>query len=471
MKKFRLLNWMFVALTAFYFTSCSNEALEGEFVQPDNPTELEIGQFRAQIEGDEFLATVVNATLTPDDQLTISGIIAATGETITLVVADAGIGSFDLITGIANVNSAQYFAPGATVNPYTSAADLGGSGRLLLTEFNTTDLLITGSFSFVGKRIQLDLNGDPVLDGNGDPIIQDISVANGGFNKILYILDDTGGGGGGGGGDPVDEFTALIEGIEFFEDTISTTLTTIGGVEMLKIVAQTSTNSRIRIDLPLFSGTGTFPMESISDGTRITGLYNSNTGGENLTSNPGTITVTELDTEEGVLIATFEFTGTDPLGFDPTVVTVTSGAMTIYFEGIPGSGPKPFTAEVDSVLYEPDPTDIDITIGLQAGVERVTIATRLGEQSMSLTFPKNIVVGSYEMSNSLVNPENIVAIYKPLTGINPSFASSPGMLTIESYDTMTGKIMGTFFYTALDRSGIDPTEYDIANGSFKVIIE
>jgi hypothetical protein len=212
-------------------------------------------------------------------------------------------------------------------------------------------------------------------------------------------------------------------------------------------------------------------MESISDGTRITGLYNSNTGGENLTSNPGTITVTELDTEEGVLIATFEFTGTDPLGFDPTVVTVTSGAMTIYFEGIPGSGPKPFTAEVDSVLYEPDPTDIDITIGLQAGVERVTIATRLGEQSMSLTFPKNIVVGSYEMSNSLVNPENIVAIYKPLTGINPSFASSPGMLTIESYDTMTGKIMGTFFYTALDRSGIDPTEYDIANGSFKVIIE
>ncbi len=63
---------------------------------------------------------------------------------------------------------------------------------------------------------------------------------------------------------------------------------------------------------------------------------------------------------------------------------------------------------------------------------------------MSLTFPKNIVVGSYEMSNSLVNPENSVAIYKPMTGSGPSFSSSPGMLTIESYDTMTGKIMGTF---------------------------
>ena len=145
--------------------------------------------------------------------------------------------------------------------------------------------------------------------------------------------------------------------------------------------------------------------------------------------------------------------------------------MTIYFEGIPGSGPKPFTAEIDSVLYEPDPTDIDISLGIQAGVERVTIATRLGEQSMSLTFPKNIEVGTYDFSNSLVNPENSVAIYKPMTGTTPSFVSSPGMLTIESYDTMTGKISGTFFYTAVDRSGNDPTTYDVANGSFKVIIE
>ena len=212
-------------------------------------------------------------------------------------------------------------------------------------------------------------------------------------------------------------------------------------------------------------------MESISDGTKIIALYNANTGGENLTSNPGMITITELDTEEGVIVATFEFTGTDPLGGDPTVVAVTSGAMTIYFEGIPGSGPKPFTAEVDSMLYEPDPTDVGVTTTLLAGVERVTIATTFGGQSMSLTFPKNIIVGSYDMSTSLVNPENTVAIYNPMTGGNPSFVSSPGVLTIESYDTMTGKIMGTFSFTAIDRSGGDPTTYDVANGSFKVIIE
>ena len=470
MKKFRLLNWVLVALTTFYFTSCSNEPLTGEFIQPDDTTTIEIGQFKAQIDGVQFIATVVNATLTPENLLTISGIIDVTGETITLAVADAGIGAFDLLTGNGNVNSAQYYPPGAMTNPYTSAADLEGSGQLSLTELNTVDMTLTGSFSFIGKRIQLDSNGDPVLDGNGDPNVQDVSVTTGGFNQISYVLDDSGTGGGG-GGVPVDEFTALIEGIEFFEDSISSTVSTIGGVEMLKIVAQTTTNSRIRIDLPLFTGIGTFPMESISDGTKIIALYNANTGGENLTSNPGTLTITELDTEEGVLIATFEFTGTDPLGGDPTVVAVTSGAMTIYFEGIPGSGPKPFTAEVDSMLYEPDPTDIDITIGLQAGVERVTISTTFGGQSMSLTFPKNVVVGSYEMSTSIVNPENIVAIYNPMIGSNPNFVSSPGMLTIESNDTVTGKIMGTFSYTGIDRSGGDPTEYDVANGSFKITIE
>ena len=116
-----------------------------------------------------------------------------------------------------------------------------------MTEFNTADLTISGSFNFVGKRIQLDASGDPVLDGNGDPNVQDVIVTTGAFNKILYVLGDDNSGGGG-PIEPVDEFTALIEGVEFFEDSITSTVSTIGGVEMLKIVALTSTNSRIRID-------------------------------------------------------------------------------------------------------------------------------------------------------------------------------------------------------------------------------
>ena len=212
-------------------------------------------------------------------------------------------------------------------------------------------------------------------------------------------------------------------------------------------------------------------MEAISDGTKIIGLYNSNTGGENLTSNPGSITITELDTEEGKIVATFTFTGSDPLGGDPTVVQVTAGAFTLYFEGIPGSGPKPFTAEVDSVLYEPDPANIGVTSTLQGGVERVTLATTFNSQSMSLSFPKDIIPGSYIMSTSLVSPENVIAIYNPMSGSTPNFVSSPGTMTIVSYDSMSGNIVGTFSYTAVDISGGDPTTYDVANGEFRVTIE
>jgi hypothetical protein len=296
-------------------------------------------------------------------------------------------------------------------------------------------------------------------------------VGSGIFNQIPYVLgDDDDGGDGDGGDDPVDEFTALIDGVEFVEDSIVSTVTTIGSIEMLKIVAQTATNSIIRIDLPLFTGTGTFAMESISDGTKLIALYNANIGGENLTSNPGSITITEFDTEEGVLVATFNFTGSDPLGIDQNVVAITSGEMTIYFPGIPGSGPKPFSAEIDSILYEPDPSDISVSLGIQSGVERVTISTVVGEQFMSLTFPRAIVVGSYELSDSLLDPENAVAIYKPMSGISTSFSSSPGTLTIESYDIITGEIIGTFEYTALDRLGVDPTAFDVANGFFKVMV-
>jgi hypothetical protein len=471
MKNISILNWVLVIFVAFCFKSCSNEPLVGEFITIDDPSVVEIGQFKAQIDGAEFIATLVDATLTPNNLLIIKGIIGDTGETIELRIADAAIGAFDLKTAVGNENSAQYFGPGIASNPFMSGAVLDGGGQLILTQLNTTELIVTGSFEFEGKRIQLDASGDAVLDENGDPNVQDVSVGSGIFNQIPYVLgDDDDGGDGDGGDDPVDEFTALIDGVEFVEDSIVSTVTTIGSIEMLKIVAQTATNSIIRIDLPLFTGTGTFAMESISDGTKLIALYNANIGGENLTSNPGSITITEFDTEEGVLVATFNFTGSDPLGIDQNVVAITSGEMTIYFPGIPGSGPKPFSAEIDSILYEPDPSDISVSLGIQSGVERVTISTVVGEQFMSLTFPRAIVVGSYELSDSLLDPENAVAIYKPMSGISTSFSSSPGTLTIESYDIITGEIIGTFAYTALDRLGVDPTSYDVANGFFKVIV-
>lgn len=470
MKKFILFNWALVALLALNFTACTDEPLEGTFPQQGDPGLAEEGQFLAQIDGVEFIASIAGATLTTENELVVTGLIESTGESITLAAEDVtAIGPFNLIAGAGTLNAARYFDVEATTNPYVSSGDLGGSGQLTLTELNTVDLTISGTFSFIGKRVELDASGQPVLDINGDPVIQTISVTPGVFNTIPYTIDDSGSGGGGGTGtgDPVDEFYALVEMNEFVEDTITTTLSMVGSVDMVKIVATTADNAMIRIDLPLFLGEGTFDMESISDGTEIIALYNSNTGGENLTSNPGTITITEFDTEEGIIEATFSFTGTDPLGSDPTVVSVTEGAFLVHFPGIPGSGPNPFSAEIDGVVYESETVALNYT--LFSGTEIVSIETSAGGETLSLSFPVAIEVGSYPMSSTATTGDEKIGIYSPNGGAS-EFASEPGTLTITSYDVITGEIEGTFSYTAIDVSGADPTTYEITNGSFEAVI-
>jgi hypothetical protein len=468
MKKYRHFNSLLVILFALLFSACENEKLVGEFPQSDDPNTALDGEFKAQIEGVEFFATLATATLTPENFLVITAVVDVTGEVIILSAEDAAVGAFNLIAGPATLNGAQYFDGISSTNPFTTLGSIGGSGQLTVDEINETDLTITGSFSFIGKRIELDGNGDPVLDGNGDPIIQTVNVTPGVFTAIPYTIDDTGGGGGG-GGDPLDEFYALVDGEEFLDDMITTNLTILGGVDMVNIIAQTASSEMIRIDLPLFSGVGTFPMESLSDGTQIIGLYNSNTGGENLTSNPGSITITEFDTEAGIIVATFDFTATDPLNQDPTIVELTEGSFTVHFEGIPGSGPPPFEAYVDTELYEP--SDISIVHSLFNGNEIVTIETTTGDnRRMSVKFPVDIMVGSYDMSAVVVDGSEKIGSYNPDVGNSISFTSNPGTLTITSYDTTTGEIEGSFSFTATDPDMVDPLVFEITEGTFKLTI-
>src|SRR5690606_26036772 len=100
-------------------------------------------------------------------------------------------------------------------------------------------------------------------------------------------------------------------------------------VHMIKVEAKSNTGELIRIDVPRSLGIGTFDMANISDGTKLIALYNAGNGAENLTSNPGTITITEFDLELGILTATFSFTGNDPLNQIPDTVEVTEGSFTV----------------------------------------------------------------------------------------------------------------------------------------------
>ncbi len=463
MKKMYLLKGMLLAFIVFQFFSCENEPLTGEFVQ-DEQNDAEEGQFKAQVAGQEFIAASTSATMTTENELVITGSKPG-GEDIVLAITNAAVGTFSLTTGGTTENAGAYFDGSINVLPYISAQALGGSGQLKITELNTDAKTVSGTFSFVGFRIKVDGNGDPVVDGNGNPVMESIEISRGAFNAIEYILDDTGGGGG--GNNPDNEFFAKVDGVDFVADSISVTEPVVGDVHMIKIEARTAERKHMRIDVPRSLGVGTFNMVRISDGTKLIALYNAGDGTENLTSNPGTITITEFDLEAGVLKATFNFTGTDPLNQLPDVVEVTEGSFTAYFEGVPGAN-NTFSANIDGAAYAPD--DIVVETSVVNQYPRVSITTTKGDKRMVLTFPLTVTVGSFDMGTEIVIGNEIVATYTPVVGTSITYVSIPGSLVITNYDLANGIIEGTFNFTGRDASGQDPTIYQITGGEFLVVL-
>ena len=462
MKKMYFLKGMLLAFLAFQFLSCENEPLTGEFVQEEQ-NDAEEGQFRAQIDGETFIASTASATLTTDNQLVITGSKPG-GEKIILAVVDAAVGSFDLSLGGANQNSGVYFDGSINALPYISADSLGGYGLLNITALDTSTETVTGTFSFVGSRNKVDSDGNPIMDGNGNPVMEEIAITDGAFNAIPYIIDDTGGGT---GGNPENEFFAKVDGVDFVADSIFVTEPVVSDVHMISIKANSNTGAQMRIDVPRSLGVGTFSMVRISDGTQLIGVYNAGNGAENLTSNPGTITISEFDLELGILKATFAFTATDPLNQLPDVVEITEGNFTVYFQGVPGAN-NVFLANVDGEAYTPD--DIAVTTDVFNQYPTISISTTLGDQKMELTFPATLTEGSFEMSTEVVVGDEIVGSFTPVVGTSITYVSSPGTLVITNYDLENGIIEGTFNFSAVDATGQDPTVYQITGGEFLAVL-
>ena len=118
MKKFQLLNYLLVAFLAFQFTACDNEPLEGTFQQDDPNTAAE-GEFKAKVNGQDFLAETASGVLS-GDVLVITGLKTTTGESISLSIAGAGVGTFDLTAGTGTQTFGTYIDSNTPVNPYNN---------------------------------------------------------------------------------------------------------------------------------------------------------------------------------------------------------------------------------------------------------------------------------------------------------------------------------------------------------------
>ena len=478
MKKLQLLNWMLIAFLALQFTSCTNEPLEGEFPQQDTSGEIVPGSFTALVNDVAFTAAFTTASVNVDGDFTITG-VSSNNTAILLTASPLANGSYDLtLNPTNNDNGASYFDVQSETFPFLTLGDIGGGGTLTITNYNETDLIISGTFNFIAARAALDADGEPITDANGDVIIQNASITQGVFTDIQMTFDENPGGGdpGGGGGseDPVDvdQFFALVNGQEHEDQVLTTTLNTVGNDMVFKVEAQTPTGSMMRIDIPFDMGIGTFDMEDgISDGTKLIGIYNPNIGGENLSSNPGSITFTEFDTQNGVIAASFSFTARDPLGEDPSVYQVTQGSFTVYFEGTEPPALMPFKAVIDGGDFEPSGVNdiLEITDQEVNGMNvKLITATLENGRTMKIGFPSDTITpGVYPMSTDLENGDQTIGLYTR-EGSSIEFVSNPGVLTIESYDQETGDISATFSFTAVNPDGVDPTVIQITEGVFNL---
>ena len=189
--------------------------------------------------------------------------------------------------------------------------------------------------------------------------------------------------------------------------------------------------------------------------------------GEN--SNPvgvGESTITKFNTFTGIIEATFAFTATDPLGLDPTVAEITEGSFEVDYISSPGDTVTSFTATIDGEVFGPDSIFVGESIFNEVSRFNITAIISNTGQKMGLFFPKNIEVGTYELTTSLINGNEKFSQYTPEIGVSMTYISNPGSLTILDYDLGARIIEGTSSFSAIDQTSQDPTVYVVTEGEF-----
>ncbi len=467
------LSWFALAMLMLPFVSCDNEPIPQGLIPTDDPFVAEPGQFLAMIDGVQFVSDSTWAVRTPDGTLRIEAYVFATQEKMTMTIENSLTSStFNLVSGPGSLNGVVYSDSTNVDNPFTTEFLLGAIGTVNITALTNATIVnpgtTDGNFTFTGVRAVRDDQGNIILDPDGQPIVETIDVTEGNFRAIRFMTGPLNDDDGNGNGDPSEQFFARTNGAEFVDTSVAVTNSLISDVPMLTILAEDAAGATIRIDIPEESGAGTYDLQSLSNGTQFIGLYQDGGLGASLTSNPGTLEITEFNSDTGRISGTFSFTATDPLNNDPTVVEITGGEFSLTYEPTVDNSQPPLMADVDGETYIPE--DLQVATSTFIGVEVITIATTLENRSLNITFPASLEVGSYAMSTNLVTGNEIVGSYIPDSGNTEIFTSDPGTFEITAIDLENGIMEGTFSFSAVDQSGTDPTVFEITNGVFTIDI-
>lgn len=303
MKKINLLSVLFIMLSAISFTSCDTEPIDpvlGENLgqqpnQPGNPV------FKVDFGGQTYIANSTLATV-GNGLITIGGFKGTNGEMVSIIVQGTAQGTYDASKIMLNYSPSAVSEYAYTNSNLSTGED---SGTVVITEIDTQNKTISGTFSFTGWWSDSEQN------------LPSVAFTNGAFTDIPY----TGG---------------IDTGEEFFKANVDGTANSYAGADLAVAVTDgnpsyVSINAygndhRLILSFPTTITSGTHQIQT-GPSAVVTARFRDAEDVQYGVSE-GTFTVTS--NQNGWIKGTFTFPVKNTAG--ETIHTVTSGDFNVEWD-------------------------------------------------------------------------------------------------------------------------------------------
>ena len=263
--------------------------------------------FFALVDGEEFVDTsfISEVLMVGSDQVVK---LTATTETLErvefFIPIDIGTGTFEFSPIF---NGSNLFAAYTDSDGTESLTSMEGS--ITLEEYGFITGKIAASFSFTGT----------------DPIgvnIAEVMVTEGAF--VMDYLPES--------GVAENTLSAVVDGSDYLPTSMQVLLNPVGDTDYVEIITiNDQTNQSIALSFPIDILPGAYEMSSLIElGSEVVGTYNPAIGDAILyRSQPGVLTITSYQYDNGVIEGRFSFTAGDPNGVGTDTFEITEGFFTL----------------------------------------------------------------------------------------------------------------------------------------------
>jgi len=321
MRKLKSLAFFTLFLSALSFTSCDGD------IEPLDPALADsigdgggsaAGVFKVDFDGSTFVATTTQAIVNAD-YMAITGMKAATGQMFQITLNEAPVEGTTYTWGSftpTESGMALAYIPATGNVPYLGASDETGTfadypeyidtAELTITDIDTANETITGTFKFTGVRFNAGLTA-----------VETKVFTNGSFN-LSYGADVT----------PTptgNSFFAKLDGADFNP----TNIMGVKSMGNISLIGRRGSVENIGLTLAEDVTPGTY---TLGFGGIPSGMYvHSNTGSDVYGSDSGTVTITTHDVANKKIVGTFSFVATNPLSPSANY-NITNGSFNITYQ-------------------------------------------------------------------------------------------------------------------------------------------